>query len=51
MKAIITQKDGLFLVTLMNDEYKDIFVVDEVNIDLAEWIAKEEVNHEVFIKW
>jgi hypothetical protein len=59
MKAIITQQDGLFLVTLMNQEYKDIFVADELylnnskvnsdDLDLAEWIAKE-VNYDVDCK-
>jgi len=51
MIASITQKDGVYLITLQNDSYKDIFVADELylgnskvtseDFDLAEWIAKE----------
>jgi len=44
MIASITQKDGVYLITLQNDSYKDIFVVDEVNIELVASIAKEEVR-------
>jgi hypothetical protein len=52
MKAIIENKDGVYLITFQNEDYKDIFVVDELylnnskvdykDFDLAEWIAKGE---------
>jgi len=52
MKAIIENKDGVYLITFQNEDYKDIFVVDELylnnskvdykDFDLAGWIAKGE---------
>lgn len=30
MKAIIETKEGVYLITITNEDYKDIFVVDEV---------------------
>ncbi|MEW6417225.1 MAG: hypothetical protein AB1480_03790 [Nitrospirota bacterium] len=55
MKAIIENKDGVYLITFQNEDYKDIFVVDELylnkskvdyeDFDLAEWLTKEEVSN------
>jgi hypothetical protein len=51
MKAIIKHQEGVWLITLMNDEFKDTIVVDELylgnskvnsnDFEIAEWIAKE----------
>jgi hypothetical protein len=40
MKAIITQQDGLYLITLIDKDYKDIFVVDELSFELD----KKDIN-------
>lgn len=41
MKAVISQKDGVYMITFTNEDYKDIFVVDEIYLHL-----KEEENYE-----
>jgi hypothetical protein len=51
MKAIIKHQDGVWLITLLNDEFKDTIVVDELylgnskvnsnDFELAVWIAEK----------
>lgn len=36
MKAIIENKNSVYLITFQNWDYKDIFVVDELYLNLEE---------------
>ncbi len=33
MKAIIEKRDGVYMITFLNDDYKDVFVVDELEVN------------------